>query len=739
MRTRLMGMVAALLLVSAGAKAQDAKGGDAGGQKDIPKQTVSQGVADIAFTNQIDFGLRGSSFADNSDKARFQRYQDLRDGGFLDKIRFRKTTDAYVFTAQADHVGYRDQRFSGAYNNYGKVKASFEWNQTPLYFSQDTRTLYNTSTPGVLTLSDGIQSGIQNKTLTLGSAVGGASVFDLRSQRDTANFNLVYSANRYVDLNITLKNTLRSGEQPWAGSFGISGAVATEMPVPIDHRTTEFGTNLEFSNNRAFARFGYEGSYFRNNVTSLTWDNPSRVADSPTAGPAQGRMSLWPNTDSNTVTATGGLNLPGRSHATAYLSVGTLSNNDPLLPFTVNSAITPIPLDRSTAEVKARVTAMNYNFTSRPTSMLWFSARYRQYEFDNQTPPFTVLQSVNYDTSVVTLNGESEALGYKRHTFDADASFSPVTYLGLRAGYTREEVDRTFRIVENTKEDTLRASIDATGITWLTLRGVYEHSKRAGSEVDVAELIAIGEQPSLRQFDISDRNKDRVSGIVQIMPISQFSINASASVGKEDYPGTGFGLRNNDNHVYSVGFDVVPSDKVSFGGSYGYEKYTALQASRTANPLPAGASLTDPTQQFNDPRRDWTDNSSDQVRTVNASLDLLKVLAKTDIKVAYDYSYARSLYVYGLAPNTVIVAPVQLPAVTNELQRGTIDGRYFVTRHLALGLTYWYDKYDVNDFALGPTANGLAQPATTPALMMLGYFYRPYTANTVIGRLTYLW
>jgi hypothetical protein len=339
---------------------------------------------------------------------------------------------------------------------------------------------------------------------------------------------------------------------------------------------------------------------------------------------------------------------------------------------------------------------------------------------------------------VVTVNGESEALGYKRHTFDADASFSPITYLGFRAGYSREQVDRTFRVVENTTEDTLRASIDATGIAWLTLRGVYEHSKRTGSEVDVAELIAIGEQPSLRQFDISDRNKDRVSGIVQIMPISQFSINASASVGKEDYPGTGFGLRNNDNHVYSVGFDVVPIDKVSFGASYGYEKYTALQASRTANPLPAGASLTDPTQQFNDPRRDWTDNSSDQVRTVNASLDLLKVLPKTDIKVAYDYSYARSLYVYGLAPNTVIVAPVQLPAVTNELQRGTIDGRYFVTRHLALGLVYWYDKYDVNDFALGPT-NGLAQPATTPALMMLGYFYRPYTANTVMGRLTYLW
>jgi hypothetical protein len=41
-------------------------------------------------------------------------------------------------------------------------------------------------------------------------------------------------------------------------------------------------------------------------------------------------------------------------------------------------------------------------------------------------------------------------------------------------------------------------------------------------------------------------------------------------------------------------------------------------------------------------------------------------------------------------------------------------------------------------FALSPVAS-LAQPATaTPTLMMLGYFYRPYTANALMGRLTVL-
>ena len=104
------------------------------------------------------------------------------------------------------------------------------------------------------------------------------------------------------------------------------------------------------------------------------------------------------------------------------------------------------------------------------------------------------------------------------------------------------------------------------------------------------ELLAIGEQPSLRQFDISDRNRDRFSAIVQVTPVSILSLNGSAAVGRDEYPGTNFGLRGNDNRVYSVGFDLVPNAAISVGATYGWEKYTASQASRTANPLPAKTS-----------------------------------------------------------------------------------------------------------------------------------------------------
>jgi MtrB/PioB family decaheme-associated outer membrane protein len=680
---------------------------------------------ELGSSNLVDFGLRGTVFGSGSDEARFQRYRDLRNGPTVDVFQYASDTDARSFTVRADHVGYRDQRYSASYNNYGKLKASFDWNQTPLFYNQDTATLFTSPSPGVLRLDDGIQGGIQNNSTTLAKLIGQAQPFDLRDKRDVMNIQLTYSATRHLDWNLALKNTTKTGTQPWAGTFGFNDAV--ELAVPLDTRTTELGTALEWADTRGMARLAYDGSFFRNNIGTLTWDNPLRLTDSPTAGPSQGRMALWPNSDLNAVSATGMLNLPGRSRATAYVSVGNWSQNDPLIGFTINSTLPAIPLDRATADAQARVTAMTYSFTSKPTGMLWVSARYRSYDFDNRTPVFHVADTVAYDTSVAAFaDGGTSPYSVTRRTFDADVSLTPTRFAAFRAGYTREQINQTFRTFDTTTEDTLRLSADATGMSWLTLRAVYEHGKRVGSGLDEQTLDDIGEQVSLRQFDISDRSSDRFSGIVQVIPFSALSFNATVSVGREDRPGSVFGLRSNDNHAYSLGVDYVPRDAVSIGLSYEYEKYDALQASRQANP---GV-------QFDDPTRDWTTDGADSAHTVTASADLLELWPKTDVRVGYNYSRAESLYVYGLGPGSTIPPVVQLPAVMNGFQRATLDLRYHLTRHVSVGGSYWYDHYSVNDFAQD------AQTLTTlaePSLLLLGNLSRPYTANTVMGRLTYIW
>jgi hypothetical protein len=79
---------------------------------------------------------------------------------------------------------------------------------------------------------------------------------------------------------------------------------------------------------------------------------------------------------------------------------------------------------------------------------------------------------------------------------------------------------------------------------------------------------------------------------------------------------------------------------------------------------------------------------------------------------------------------------VELPPTLSELQRGTIDATYALGSHLSLGLSYWYERFRVNDFTLDADAN--PDLARGQALLM-GYLYRPYTANTVWVRLIYQW
>ena len=689
-----------------------------------PQVDENTGASTASNGGQIDVGFRDTIYGSNSDEARYQRYRDLRNGPFGENLRWERQSDHAGWDVRATHVGYRDQQYAANYNDYGKLKISFEWNQIPLFFSEDTRTAYTQPSSGVLRL-DGLPQQVQSGAATSAIYNAQANPYDLRLKRSIADLRLTYLLRKNLGLNFALKNTQKSGAQPWGATFGFSDAV--EVPVPVDTRTTDVGAAAEWTGDRGEMRVGYDGSFFRNNVTTLVWDNPLRSADSPTAGPSQGRMALWPNSDLNAGSVSGLYKLPKRSEATAYLSLGEWNQNQPLIPFTINSALPPISLDRQTAEAKARVTSTAFTFNARPTDRLWLNARVRTYDFDNRTPVFNVPVTVSYDTTEAAFaEGGTSPYSFSHKAVDLDASWTPQPFTAFRAAYTREVIDQTFRTFDTTTENTLRLSADASSVKWLTLRGVYEYARRLGSGLDEQTLDDIGEQVSLRQFDVSNRTSHRASAIVMVAPVASLSFNGTAFLGREQRPGTVFGLLHNNNTGGSIGFDYVPNDRVSAGASYDYERNTSLQRSRQANP---GA-------QFNDPTRDWTTDGNDRSHTVNASADLLKLWPRTDLRFEYDFIRAQSAYIYGLAPNTTLPPVSQLPAVLNQRNRFTADAEYTLTRHVGMGLVYWIEKYTVNDFAFSPAT---LKTVAMPSFVALDYWYRPYTANTIWARLRVLW
>ena len=692
-------------------------------------EAQNQTAGNTATVGEVDFGVRVSGGL--GDVGRLQTFWDPTSGPTLNRLDYARDRETWMFRARLDNVGYRDQRYQAAFDKFGTVKASFDWNQIPTWYSGVSQSPFREELPGVFRLDDATRHAVQNKTATVAAFAPQLQAFETRARRDIADARFTYSATEHLDLRVNYMTQARSGHQPWAASFGFSNA--TEVPLTLDHRTHLVTTELEWSNPRGMARVGYDGSWFNNGVEALVWDNPLRFTDQTHAnaysagdGSSVGRMALFPDSSAHTVSASGSLALPARTRAFGYVSVGTWLQDERLLPHTINTAIAPIPLPRDTAEGEARVTAMNYRVTSRPLPMLWLNAQFRLYDFDNRTPHFAVSQYVRLDGNVATsLTGGSEPFAYTRHFFDVDASVTPFRHVAFRAGFGRERDDRSYRYLEETTEDVIRASIDATGFAWGSVRLQYDHAARSGDGFDEEVLDEIGEQISLRQFDISDRNRDRVSAILQLMPWDAVGFNVTASVGQDTRPDAVFGLQDNDMRVLTVGVDLAPRDSLTAGVSYAFENYSTLQRSRQANP---GA-------QFNDPTRDWQTDMDENVHTWSFSLNS-QVAARTTVDAVYDYVHGGARYLYLLPPDSTLATPQQLPELRNRYHRAFIDVRYALNSRLALAVGYRLDKYSVDEFGRSPE---VLNTPLIPAFINTLYQWRPYDVHSGSLRAIYRW
>jgi hypothetical protein len=385
-----------------------------------------------------------------------------------------------------------------------------------------------------------------------------------------------------------------------------------------------------------------------------------------------------------------------------------------------------VALPRATTEGEAQIFSTNLNLVSRPVTDWRLSARFRHYGYDNQTPQAVIPQFVSYDASYRTspTNGP-ELFAHDRSTLDLDATWSGLGRVALSAGYTLNANGYEHRIFESSTEHVLTLKADAVGNNWVTFRAHYDHSERTGDGLDEAGLVQIGEQPKLRHYDIADRTRDKFTGQIDITPVEAVTISFNGGFGDDDYTDSYFGLQQANFRIMGTAVDAQTAQGVTFGGSYNYERYTGLQQSRTASPGP----------QVIDPRRDWTADSSERVHYFSVYLAPPR-FGNTEARMSYDYSKATASFIYGLAPNTVLPGPAQLPDVFNKLQQLRLDVRHRVSSRLRASVSYLYEPFDVFDFAFDPSIiDGIIQPSS----MVLGYVYRPYTAHSAVASLIYAW
>ena len=800
MRNKLVVSLAALLLASANlAQAQTPP------TKPAPPDVPSQGLFDVGAR----FGT------DDGDEARFERYRDLRPGAAT-LLEWNRNTDQYRFNFGAANIGYRDQRYAAEYYT-GKLQVSGVFDSIPLNYQYDSPYWWQGDGNGRFTLDPTARAAIQGPTNAAadGTAVGvpcapgsgptscnagtaaqaqaNRSIYnnfigrdDMQVRRDIVGGTVKYEATPSFVIDIDASSTSRTGEMPWAASYAFNNA--NNLPVPLDQRNNELRAGTEWINEKGMVRLDYWGSFFTNDIQTLTWDNPIRATDfnnglpppngpydpsgySNGNGPALGQEALWPSNNLNSVGATGMYRITRRTTVNANLAYTFMRQNESLLPWTLNSSINndlvlaAFPglrqLPRSSAEAAVNSTNWLVNFNSRELKFVTIQARYRYNDHDNRTPHFDGREYVRFDAvpeefvddpATPYLEGFSEYFQITRRNLDVNGTFGLRGFGSLRVGYANEQYDREGRGFSDVNENILRLAYDARLFDYVGIRASYDTGQRRGdgfilSGVDYEEGPA-GTQPGLRYYDEADRDRDRAMVVFSVNPVEpvgvffQYTTTRDTFKGDESIPAgrEQFGLLSQDLNAWAIGADYSMNEMVHLGLTYGWDEFSALQKSRNANPPP------DPT--WTDPARNWFLDNNEKVNTVLAYVDVLGLMeSKADLRVGYEMNDSKNAFDYSGPRIDSLTAAGQfipLPNVINDWNRFTVDFKYFVNRAFGVGLGYWYEEFNVTDWNTldsgGPV--GFFPQDGQPRIdwlggLMTGYGNRPYNGGRFFARMLY--
>jgi hypothetical protein len=761
-----------------------------------PTPTPSNGTLDIG----------GRLTTTTGDEARYERYRDLRDG-LNANLLYSKQTEKWAFDLKATNIGYRDQRYTMNFSSR-RLKASLFFDQTPINYGYYTKTPYN-CTAGDCSLDPALRARVEAGTAvgvpqTVAQLLSGsvyntiAKPFDMQGRRDTIRGEARISATDNLDFTLGLDTYKKSGNMPWGYGFAFNNL--QEVPLVVDNRATSVSAGVEWASHQGMFRANYEHSKFDQNIPTLRWDNPWRATDFCRAGiagqapgtcydpsgysngngPNDGLSAMPPSNSLSTFSWMGMVKLPANTTANASFSAGANKQDAALIGWTTNPVIanptvySTFPelrsLPRDTAELHVNYQTATMNISSRPHKEFTLAARYRYNGRSDFRRPFHAVEYVRMDAVPEETGGESEPWSVDRNSTEVSAKFTGIPNSALKVAYGEDKLEHLDRATLGIKDKTTRVSWDTLGNQYVALRAQYARTNRETIGFDDEIIVEMAMQPAARFYDEAARQSDRMTLMADITPTSSLGFNLSYVYGKDDYKTADatqkFGLMSNKNKAYTVGVSYVPSARVNLGGDFGYENWDAFQTSRTANPF---SGVPGAYESWNDPNRDWNLTNDETVKTATAYLNLIDVVKKTEIRTTYEYSDSDQGFVHGgpriNAMQTATILTVgdsrpcaagltscytQLPNVTSTWHHFTVDLKYNASKKVGLGLTYWYEKFDIADWATINSAGPQTLPrpdlgaaTSTPRLDWLGfigtgYGNRPYTGSTVFVRMFYM-
>ena len=618
-------------------------------------------------------------------------------------VRYRGKDGSYLDGKAIDlGLDSRDVIVDGG--KQGKYGIAFEYDQIPNFRAQDARSPFINRGGGQLGLPPGWVPGLTTSTMpSLGADLASTP---LKTERDRTGVKFTLIPGMEWEVTGFFREEKKDGTKDVGATFGFSQTAI--LPTAFNYKTDDFGLNLGYRGSRLQYGLAYSGSLFRNDQNAITWSNPY----SPTLIDT-GRIAEAPDNQSHQISAHLGYDLSDHTRLAGQLAFGRITQNQSFLPYSTNPAFgSPAS---SSLDGRVDTTLAKFDINSRPLPRLRWDASYTYSNRDNKTP----VGSYNYVITDETLaidpyTGTSVVRQNRPYSFEQHLLRTKIGYLlpkdiDLSGGFDYDQMNRSYQLVEETKDKTLWAKLKVHPTETLEGTLKYSFSARDASspvlsspaaayqnpvypESGVMYPGATTPNPLMLAFELADRHRNKVGFGLSANPKQNLSLNLDVDYYKDDYRNMVLGLTQASGVTATPSVTYVFTDRLSASAYYTYDKLSSDQASRFWTTTPSSTS--------------WAESDSNLTNTVGLNASWKAIPKKLELGADAAYSKFTGQIHY--------VGTTDLPDLTSSMTTAGVHGNYMMKENLSLRAGLWYEKYEESDWAKNASVSLL------PTVLSLG-------------------
>jgi len=627
--------------------------------------------------------------------AKFGEYNGLdEDGAYVvadADARYRKEGGLWLDLTAVD-LGL-DSRFFGVEGGkQGQYALHLNYKELPHHISDTAMSPFLGAGSNSLALPSGWVTGA---TTGLMSALDTSlRTLDLETERRLFDIGGSYSRVTHWAFAVNFRHEEKEGTRGLGGTFAFNDS---QLPMPIDFTTDQIDASAAYSAERLQARIAYYGSIFKNDDDTFTWANPYIPLGT---GGTVGQMSLAPGNQFHQLVLSAGYKLAARTQMTADVAFGQMTQDETFLPYTINGTLSTQPLPRGSLDGRVETLAGHLKITTQLADEFRVNASLSYNDRNNQTPQ-ALYDWISTDYVQATVPRTNLPYSFTRSVASIDGALALTPSLRLYAGCSYDEYTRDLQEVERTNEGTcwgkanLSKELASVSLMWT-------YSQRTGSAYQPNPDGTPAQNPLMRLYNLADRDRNEAKLRVDVTPGERFNFGFDVRATWDDYFSSTVGLLNGTSWSAAADCGWAIAEKVSASCYLGHEEIKSEQS----NAELLGASPP------------WFGSNHDVIDSIGAGF---KYGASEKFDMGFDYTWSRSS-----GEVAIKSATVGFPDLATELNSARVYLNYTPKKKLTLRLSYWYEGYRSEDWALDDVL-----PATIGNVLAFGQQSPGYDVNVV--------